>query len=80
MKIDKMILIEECLELIAMHKNHPCEQKEDESDLNWYTRIHGFMRQIREEPDRNSAKDRSEVLIKALNELIEEVTRSVSGY
>ncbi|MEQ8906077.1 hypothetical protein [Ekhidna sp.] len=72
MKIDKTLLIEECLELIAMHKNHQCDQKETEPDLSWYLRIQGLISQIREEPDRNSAKDRSEVLMKALNELIEE--------
>ena len=72
MKIDKILLIEECLEIIAMHKNNQCEQKETETDLNWYLRIHGLLGDIREEPDRNSAKDRSVVLMKALTELIEE--------
>lgn len=72
MKIDKTILIEECLEMIAMHKNNQCDQKDTESDINWYRRLQGLMNEIREEPDRNSAKDRSEVLLKALNELIEE--------
>jgi hypothetical protein len=72
MKIDKTLMIEECLEIIAMHKNIKCEQKETETDLSWYLRIQGLLGDIREEPDRNSAKDRSEVLMKALTELIEE--------
>ncbi|WP_424961795.1 hypothetical protein [Ekhidna sp.] len=70
MKIDKTILIDECLELIALHKNQHCEQKEDESDLQWYQRIHALLNDIKEEPDRNSAKDRSAVLLKAIDELI----------
>lgn len=70
MKIDEEILIGECLELISLHKNIQCDQSKNESDLDWYRRIQTLLHDIQEEPDRNSAKDRSAVLIKAINELI----------
>ena len=80
MKVDKDTLVEECLELISLHKNVDCSQRKSESEADWYLRLLEYVTDITHEHSKSTARDRSISLCRGLRELINENASGHPGH